>query len=50
MYSYIDEEALQIRLDYVEEKNLGGIMIWELSGDHPKEGGDTLTTLVYDFF
>lgn len=24
-------------------------MIWELSGDYPKEGGDTLTTLVYDF-
>ena len=23
-------------------------MIWELSGDYPKEGGDTLTTLAYD--
>ena len=49
MYSYIDEEALEIRCNYVEKKNLGGFMIWELSGDYPKEGGDTLTTLVYDF-
>ncbi|HHX18399.1 MAG TPA: glycoside hydrolase [Clostridium sp.] len=50
MYSYIDEESLEIRCDYLEEKNLGGIMIWELSGDYPKEGGNTLTALVYHIF
>lgn len=50
MYSYIDEESLEIRCDYVEEKKLGGIMIWELGGDYPKEGGSTLTALAYDIF
>lgn len=48
MYSYIDEKALKARCNFVKEKHLGGIMIWELSGDYPKEGGDTLTTLAYD--
>lgn len=47
MYSYIDEKALKARCNFVEEKNLGGIMVWELSGDYPKEGGDTLTSLAY---
>ncbi|MDQ2087432.1 glycosyl hydrolase family 18 protein [Herbivorax sp. ANBcel31] len=48
MYTYIDENSLEIRCDYVLENNLAGFMIWELSGDYPKEGGDTLTTLIYD--
>lgn len=56
-----DEEAIKSKLDYVIEKGIGGIMMWELSGDykwHPDRNkgkgeffmGDTLTSLMYDTF
>lgn len=49
-YSYEDEISLKNKCDYVIENNLGGIMIWELSGDYPAEGGTTLTSVIYDSF
>ena len=33
MISYEDEESIQIKLDYVIQHDLGGMMFWELSGD-----------------
>lgn len=51
-----DEESLKSKLDYVIDKNLGGVMIWEIDGDYDKlpsgeyTVGDTLTTLAYDTF
>ncbi len=33
MISYDDPESLAQKIDYVKNKGLGGVMIWELSGD-----------------
>jgi chitinase len=33
MISYDDAESLAIRGKYVEDRGLGGVMVWELSGD-----------------
>ncbi len=33
MISYDDAESLKVRSEYVNEKGLGGVMVWELSGD-----------------
>ncbi|MBK8259185.1 MAG: glycoside hydrolase family 18 protein [Polyangiaceae bacterium] len=33
MISYDDPESMQIKADYIVQKNLGGAMFWELSGD-----------------
>ncbi len=33
LISYEDEESLNIKLDYIKEKNLGGIMFWEYKCD-----------------
>jgi len=49
-YSYEDEISLKNKCDYVIDNNLGGIMIWELSGDYPARGGNTLTSIIYDSF
>ncbi|TYQ18094.1 UNVERIFIED_CONTAM: chitinase [Acetivibrio alkalicellulosi] len=46
MYSYVDQTSIEIMCDYVINNNLGGVMIWELSGDYPSQGGNTLTTLI----
>ncbi|CAM2007783.1 glycosyl hydrolase family 18 protein [Acanthopleuribacter pedis] len=46
-----DEESLRHRIDYVVEKGLGGIMMWEFAGDYERKPngeygmGATLTTL-----
>ena len=31
--SYDDEESLQYKVDYVQEKGLGGVMLWEITAD-----------------
>ncbi|HHV30008.1 glycosyl hydrolase family 18 protein [Acetivibrio mesophilus] len=49
-YSYDDEVSLKNKCNYVMDNNLGGIMIWELSGDYPEGGGNTLTSVIYDSF
>ena len=33
MISYDDPQSLKIKAEYVKEKNLGGVMIWEQSAD-----------------
>jgi chitinase len=49
-----DDQALNIKTDYVASKGIGGIMIWELAGDYncPASGecgmGQTLTTAIYN--
>lgn len=50
MYSYMDEISLEHKCNYVLDNNLGGIMIWELSGDYPRGGGNTLTSVIYNSF
>lgn len=59
--TYEDETSLKAKVDYVVDKGLGGIMIWEIDGDYDLNPnyvqggteskyviGDTLTTYVYD--
>jgi chitinase len=48
-----DEQSLGAKADYVVNKGLGGIMIWELAGDYAWNAtageyrmGDTLTSLL----
>ena len=36
MISYDDPESLRIRAQYVNDRNLGGVMFWELSADDAK--------------
>lgn len=48
-----DEQSLRAKAEYVRDKGLGGVMIWELAGDYKWNGteyfmGDTLTTLLDD--
>ncbi|WP_411970852.1 chitinase C-terminal domain-containing protein [Micromonospora peucetia] len=52
-----DEQSLGAKADYVVNKGLGGVMIWELAGDYAYDQakgqygmGETLTTLLYDRF
>lgn len=46
-----DEESMRHRIDYVVDKGLGGIMMWEFAGDYERKPngeygmGATLTTL-----
>lgn len=46
LYTYEDEISLENKCNYVLNKGLGGIMIWELSGDYPANGGSTLTSII----
>jgi GH18 family chitinase/chitodextrinase len=52
-----DEQSLAAKADYVINRGLGGIMIWELAGDYRLDSakgeyvmGDTLTTTLHDRF
>jgi GH18 family chitinase len=52
-----DEQSLGAKADYVVNKNLGGIMIWELAGDYAFNAtageyrmGNTLTNLLHNKF
>lgn len=47
LYSYEDEVSMENKCNYVIDNNLGGIMIWDLSGDYPASGGSTLTSLIH---
>ena len=48
MYSYVDEDALGLKCDYVNDNSLGGLIIWEISGDQAPDF--PLTSLIYDRF
>ncbi|WP_280518810.1 chitinase C-terminal domain-containing protein [Planobispora rosea] len=50
-----NEKSIGAKIDYVKDRGIGGIMIWELAGDYDWDAakgeyfmGDTLTTLMYD--
>ena len=52
-----DEQSIGAKADYVVNKGIGGIMIWELAGDYAFNAarneyfiGNTLTNLIYDKF
>ena len=32
-WSFDDPHSLSVKMDYVKQKGLGGVMLWELSGD-----------------
>jgi len=49
-HSYENETSLLKKLDYVYSKQLGGMMMWDLTGDYPKKGGTTLTSIIYNYF
>ena len=34
--SYEDEESIKIKIDYLKNRGLAGVMFWEYSGDHDK--------------
>lgn len=53
--TFENEWSVQNRIDYVEENDLGGVLIWVMHGDfaYDEEAeeyvvGDTLTTMFYD--
>lgn len=55
--TFEDEQSIQERINYVEENNLGGTLIWVMHGDYDYDEqkkeyvvGDTLTTMLYDQF
>ncbi|MEV0582250.1 glycosyl hydrolase family 18 protein [Nonomuraea sp. NPDC050310] len=48
-----DEQSIKAKAEYVRDKGLGGMMIWELAGDYQWNGteytmGETLTTLAHE--
>ncbi|MGI5185714.1 chitinase C-terminal domain-containing protein [Dactylosporangium sp. CA-152071] len=52
-----DDQSLGTKADYVVNKGIGGVMIWELAGDYAWDAarnewymGNTLTNLLYDKF
>ena len=52
-----DDQSLGVKADYVVNKGIGGVMIWELAGDYAWDAtrneyyiGNTLTNLLYDKF
>ena len=52
-----DDQSIGAKADYVVNKGIGGIMIWELAGDYAFNTarneyfiGNTLTNLIYDRF
>jgi len=49
MYTYEDEISLHEKTSYVNDKDLGGIIFWELTADFPIKG-DTLTSVIYNDF
>ncbi|MBB6714959.1 glycosyl hydrolase family 18 protein [Clostridium gasigenes] len=54
--SFEDEESMKYKADYIVDKNLGGVLIWDIQGDFKQlqDGtyamGDTLTTMLSDTF
>ncbi|MFZ5986512.1 MAG: glycosyl hydrolase family 18 protein [Bacillota bacterium] len=51
-----DEESIKNKVQYIIDKGIGGMMLWELSGDYEMKAdgtygvGSTLTTLAYNMF
>ncbi|MCX7748902.1 MAG: glycosyl hydrolase family 18 protein [Clostridia bacterium] len=47
LYTYDDEETISLKCDYALSKGLGGIMIWDITNDYPRQG-DTLSTIIHN--
>ncbi|MET7397902.1 glycosyl hydrolase family 18 protein [Dactylosporangium sp. NPDC005572] len=52
-----DDQSIGVKADYVVNKGIGGVMIWELAGDYAWNAtrgeyymGNTMTTILYDKF
>lgn len=50
MYTYEDKQSLGAKVNYVKENNLGGMIIWELSGDMDTTSSDSLLNVIYEGF
>ncbi|KNY27186.1 glycoside hydrolase family 18 [Pseudobacteroides cellulosolvens ATCC 35603 = DSM 2933] len=48
-YTYEDEVSLKNKCEYAKKNNLGGIMFWEICGDHPSEE-KSLVSVIYNSF
>lgn len=55
LYTYDDAVSIQTKMNYINEKGLGGAMYWELDGDDWKNGNDLINIIAdamldgYDF-
>ena len=50
MYTYENKQSLSEKIRYVKSKKLGGLIIWELSGDLPASSEDSLLSVIADGF
>lgn len=50
MYTYEDKRSLQAKIDFVKERNLGGMIIWELSSDAASTHEENLLNVIYEGF
>ncbi len=48
MYSYENQQSLLKKIEYIQTNNLGGIAIWEITGDAPTNSSDNLLNLIYN--
>ena len=48
--SYDNPQSVQAKVDYVNKNNLGGLIMWEISGDHPSGHPRCLTDIVAKAF
>ncbi len=49
-YTYEDKISLQDKVDYVNQNQYGGIIVWEITGDSPARGGTELLDVIYNGF
>jgi len=49
-FTYEDQQSLGAKVDYVNQNQLGGIIIWELSGDVATSDSRNLLTVISDSF
>ncbi len=50
LYTYEDKRSLQAKIDFVKEKGLGGMIIWELSSDAAPTSEKNLLNVIYKGF
>ncbi len=49
-YTYEDKMSLQDKVDFVNQNQYGGIIVWEITGDSPARGGTELLDVIYNGF
>ena len=49
-YTYEDKQSLSAKVEYVKDNELGGIIIWELSGDVAHTDSSSLLSVISDGF